>query len=248
MTAKQTRGPASCPSSSRGQYPTGWTAWSLEHPELLEQGHPGQLSRGLRPSCGTASCCSRRPGVPTPPLPRSGRAWKFTRAVMMEGRCWECLHSAAAVNAQMETARVRAGLPPAEPQPSFAEAAGLSPRPSPPRPRRRAHQEGSPWEVASSSRCSSSHLNRTCQVAPTGALASLGKPGETQEAGNQARVPRAQAGPSLPPSNKGYQAAAPSGMQKAGGELGGGSGSPGPSPGIATHPLLCGLEPRSPHL
>lgn len=106
--------------------------------------------------------------------------------------CWECLHSAAAVNAQMDTAGVQAGPPPAEPQPSFAEAAGLSPRPP----------------VASSSPCTPGgfplasglcglirvQLESPKQDVPGGidrCPASVGKPGKTQEAGKQARVPRA---------------------------------------------------------
>lgn len=109
MTAKQIRGLASLPFQ---------LAWPVLH----------RVDRMVPGTPRAARTRPPRPAVPRPPTvlrdgqllqqeargaqtpsPRSGRAWKFTRAVMTEGHCWEWLHSADTVSAQMETAGVQAG-------------------------------------------------------------------------------------------------------------------------------------------
>lgn len=92
--------------------------------------------------------------------------------------------------------------------------------------------------VASSSWYSLTRPDRTCQVAQAGGLAPRGKCGKIQEAEHQAGLPRAPAGPCLPPSDEGHR------LTKGGGRApAGDSAAPAPGPGVATSGCLARNEP-----
>lgn len=158
---------APCLPGSFCQCSTGFIAPFLEHPgSARTMPSPSQLSRGLpailqdqpAPAAGCLKC-QRYHWL------RSRCIWKLPRGIVVEGHCWECLHSADTVHAQMASSHCRGQEPCHTSLASKEQQVQACTRLSHPlTPSTQNYSLLGIDSVTSSPCCSLIHLSRTCDI------------------------------------------------------------------------------------